>query len=40
MRDQLDYFRENGHPEWMDYTKIIKNFTVENKLYDPAFEGE
>jgi len=40
MKDHLDYMREKGHPEWMDYTRLVKNFTVENKLYDPSFEED
>ena len=40
MRDYLDYMREKGHPQWMEYTRLVKNFTVENKLYDPSFEDD
>ncbi|HPZ07486.1 MAG TPA: tubulin-like doman-containing protein [Candidatus Eremiobacteraeota bacterium] len=38
MRDHLDYIRDKGHPDWPLYTKLVKDFTVENKLYDPSFE--
>ncbi|MEQ8168840.1 MAG: tubulin-like doman-containing protein [Candidatus Eremiobacterota bacterium] len=40
MRDYLDYMREKGHQDWPLYTKLVKDFTVEYKLYDPSFEED